>query len=635
MRIFHKGLIIIALPLLLELATSVVLFDQLQKANTDYARVSHARQLLRAGSDLTMHCYDAGFSLSQCCAAFEPLVNKQKSDPGWSTQKLQALRQKMDPFTLRLRTALGDISKTQQDIRSLTADAPREQAAFGPLDLQVSNTVAQLTQILAVLDEPTTFANCKLIERKRNALDVCVNSLSTNLQKVAEQARNIDRSSPSVFAARRQSIKQSLQFALLVNVIMGVAGVIYFSRNISRRLEILKKNAILLADDKSLLAPIAGTDEVAILDASFHKMAQELKEASRKERAMLDNVRDVICSFDRQRNFVNVSPAASQVWGFQSADLIGKPFLSMIADEDRNRVQSILTNHDFAETRAGLKLESRVRCRDGKFVDTLWSLNANQQNMYGIAYDISERKAIERLKQEFMTMVSHDMRTPLNSILAVQTFLIGGIFGKLPDRAEQKLQDARGNVTRLLVLIDDLLELNKLESGNLPLLSGPASIKQIIADSVASVEALAYAQNITIVCPEDGNGDRVDASGQVMSEPDRIVQVVVNLLSNAIKFSPRGAKVEIKVRCEEEVAIIEVCDYGRGIPASHLEAVFERFKQVERADGTKKKGTGLGLAICKLIVENHGGRLGVRSEEGRGSTFWFSLPLAQKVVPPT
>lgn len=626
MRIFQKGLIIIAVPLLLELVTTGLLLDQLHKSNLDYARVSRARQLLRAGSDLTLECYDAGFSLSQCCLTFEPLIKSKPNDPFWTPALLAKIRARMAPDAERLRAALDELPKTQDTIRGLVAPYPDEAAAFKPLDDQVAHTYDQLRDIMFRLDAPTTYENCKAIERERNSLNVCVTSLATNLQKIAGKARNIDKNSPAVFAERRQAIKQSLYWALLVNVLMGAALVLYFSRNIVQRLDVLKKNALLLAASKPLLPPIRGNDEISSLDASFHKMAAEIAEADRKERAMLANVRDVICSFDQNMNFLTLSPAAAKLWGYEPEDLVGKSLLEVVAPEDRKRTQSALSSYkSTAATPTALKMESRVQSKDGRIIDTLWSLTGSSV-VYGIAYDISERKAVERLKQEFMAMVSHDMRTPLTSILSVQTCLTGGVFGELPPKAGQKLTDATGNVNRLLTLINDLLDLDKLDDGNMPLLAEPVPIRTIVASSISAVEALAYAQNITI--------HFADCELAVQAEADRIVQVMVNLLSNAIKFSPSGSTISIDVRADAAAsdAIIEVTDQGRGIPEAHISSVFERFKQVEKADGTKKKGTGLGLAICKLIVENHGGKLGVTSSEGKGSKFWFSLPLAQKVV---
>lgn len=642
MRIFHKGLIIIAVPLLLEIATTCVMIQQLQTANTDYARVAHARQLLRAGSDLTMECYEAGFSLSQCCLAFEPLVRGQATDPKLSDEKITAIKEKMAPYRERLRAALNEIPKTQLALRRLTAGSKEEALAFEPLDAQVTNTCDQLRGIMQLLDRETTFDNCKAIERNRNALDVCVHSLSQNLQKVAEKARSIDRRSPAVFAERRQSIKQSLHLALFANVITALLLVFYFAGNISRRLDRLKSNALLLAKGQTLLPPLREHDEIGNLDESFHNMAQELQEAARKERAMLENVRDVICSLDSRWQFLDVSAAALQQWGYSCGELLGTSIFDVIFEEDRNKMQAALADQDFAATPA-LKLETRVKCRGGTLVDTLWSFTsrgAHQESansgamysdgpptVYGIAYDISERKQIERLKQDFMSMVSHDMRTPLSSIAAVQTALCAGEAGEIAERARTKLADARGNVDRLLSLIDDLLELDKLESGNLIFKTEPSAVKQLFAGSASAVEALAFAQKISINFQE--------SDLLVLADGDKIVQVLVNLLSNAIKFSPAGSTVEMTVRADGDAAIIEVKDQGRGIPASHLSVIFERFKQVERADGTKKKGTGLGLSICKLIVENHGGRLGVESIEGQGSRFWFSLPLAKQVVAPS
>ena len=233
-------------------------------------------------------------------------------------------------------------------------------------------------------------------------------------------------------------------------------------------------------------------------------------------------------------------------------------------------------------------------------------------------------KELDRLKKEFVSMVSHDLRTPLTSIGGLLEFLEAGMLGQLTEKGKKQVAMAQNDAMRLIGLINDLLDIDKLESGKLEMHFGPVDIRTVISRSTAAVSSLSSSRKIEI------NVDLRDE--QIIADADRLVQVVVNLLSNAIKFSPSPSTIEIDCVADSESATVRIRDHGRGIPASHLDLVFDRFSQVEIADSKKLGGSGLGLAICKQIIEQHNGTIGVESEEGRGSCFWFKLPRLQEVV---
>ncbi len=173
---------------------------------------------------------------------------------------------------------------------------------------------------------------------------------------------------------------------------------------------------------------------------------------------------------------------------------------------------------------------------------------------------------------------------------------------------------------RLIALINDLLDLEKLEAGQMPLDMAPASLADVAERSVQAVDAYAQERSVELSCQVD---DAV-----VLADSDRIVQVIVNILANAIRFSPPGGRVLLssKISASREIIEVRISDQGRGIPEDHQRTIFNRYGQVEREDSKRRAGTGLGLAICKLIVDAHGGEIGVESQVGKGSTFWFRLP---------
>ena len=243
--------------------------------------------------------------------------------------------------------------------------------------------------------------------------------------------------------------------------------------------------------------------------------------------------------------------------------------------------------------------------------------------------DVSERREVERLKKEFVSTVSHELRTPLTSIRGSLTLLNVGALGALPDQAMKVVNIAERNTIRLIGLINDILDIEKLESGKMDMVFQDVELNSVLDRSFESVKTFA-----------DNNGvvlEMVPSSVRVNADGDRLVQVIVNLMSNACKFSPKGATVTVRVDEIPNWIEVKVIDRGRGIPAKFKNLLFQRFQQVEASDAKRKGGTGLGLAICKGIIEAHGGTIGVDSEEGKGSVFWFRIPLAQagsKIVVP-
>jgi signal transduction histidine kinase len=237
-------------------------------------------------------------------------------------------------------------------------------------------------------------------------------------------------------------------------------------------------------------------------------------------------------------------------------------------------------------------------------------------------HDMARELALaEKQKQEVISMVSHDLRSPLMSLDFSLTLIGSGKYGELNEKGLKELSSAEISAKRLIRLINDLLDIEKIESGKLNVLKMPLSFHTLAEHSVDAVRALAVSKEIELVI--EGSDD-IEFPG----DSDRLEQVIINLLGNAIKFSPNNSKVFIRGEEKNSFVEIRVIDSGPGIPAEYKKRIFERFQQVSRGDGKEKEGTGLGLAISRAIVEAHGGTIGVESENGKGSSFWIRLPDA-------
>lgn len=244
-----------------------------------------------------------------------------------------------------------------------------------------------------------------------------------------------------------------------------------------------------------------------------------------------------------------------------------------------------------------------------------------RQLIWSIIEDISERKRIEQLKNQFISTVSHELRTPLTSIAGSLKLMSGGVAGEIPETARQMLQIAIQNSERLSLLINDLLDMERLASGRISMNLKPQALVPIIELTLAQLQSYADQHQVILVFqspPALSPWARVDEQ--------RFAQVMVNLLSNAVKFSHPGHSVTVNIAEHPDLVEIAVTDTGTGIPESFMPQLFEQFTQADASDQRSRTGTGLGLAICKALVEQMGGSIRVESTLGEGSTFTISLP---------
>ncbi|HSS75136.1 MAG TPA: CHASE domain-containing protein [Thermoanaerobaculia bacterium] len=363
------------------------------------------------------------------------------------------------------------------------------------------------------------------------------------------------------------------------------------------------------------------------------ELENELRERQRAEgvvrvsearnRALLDNMLGGILTFNEQSRIESVNPAAERIVGYREDELIGQNLAILIADAPAFNPEPYLREtHRMA---IGRVTEAWGRRKNGEIFPTevaLFKFEAPEGRRFACNFqDVSERREVDRLKSEFVSTVSHELRTPLTSIRGSLGLLAGGVLGSLSPQVQDLVRLAERNAVRLTALINDILDFERLDRGQVQMQIADVDLQPLFEQSLESVRPVADEQRIALVCSPTRLRLRVDAV--------RIVQILVNLLSNAIKFSPPDR--EVRVWAEEKdhgwVRVL-VKDQGQGIPDGHQQRIFERFAQVETADNRDKGGTGLGLAICKSIVEHHGGRIGVDSEPGVGSTFWFELPGA-------
>jgi len=350
-----------------------------------------------------------------------------------------------------------------------------------------------------------------------------------------------------------------------------------------------------------------------------------------KERmdTILDTVQEGFVAIDMRGHICDWNPAAEAMLGWRRDEAMGQPAAELLVPE-RLRARSLAALAEFRDTGRmeilGQRVERVLRRRDGSEIPvemTAGIAGTPEGPFFSIfVHDISGRKQVERMKSEFVSTVSHELRTPLTSISASLALLAEGMAGELPADAKGLVGIANASSERLVRLIGDVLDIQKMEAGRMDFVREVQPLLPIAEKAAASMASLAAQAGVTLVC-EAGPG----AAGLCASvDRDRISQVLANLLSNAVKFSEAGTTVVTRVEDGGDCVKLSVADQGTGIPEDFRGRVFQRFAQADGTNSRRSGGTGLGLSICKAIVEEHGGTIGFDSVAGQGTTFTIALP---------
>ncbi len=356
-----------------------------------------------------------------------------------------------------------------------------------------------------------------------------------------------------------------------------------------------------------------------------------LQASEHRWQSFLSNVRMLVVSVDLAGNVEYMNPYFLDLMGCSQDDVIGQNWFDSFTPSaqnvmDQQAFQAVLSGDERSHYQSCIELpsgEKRVISWNGTLLQDAYG---NPIGMFGIGEDITERDAVDRMKSEFISVVSHELRTPLTSIHGALDLLSGGLIDPQSDRGQHVFSIAVENSDRLVKLVNDILELERLESGKIKLHYSSISTQELMQRAYDLMELMAERAGITLAL------EKKDVL--LWADSDRLIQVLTNLVGNAIKFSDAPATVWVAVEAVShpaeatvaDVVKFTVRDEGRGIPADKVEGIFERFHQVDASDSRRKGGTGLGLAICRSIVQQHGGNIWVESTLGEGSSFYFTIP---------
>ena len=397
---------------------------------------------------------------------------------------------------------------------------------------------------------------------------------------------------------------------------------------------------------------------VILRDITHRKQAEDtLAALSHEKELILNAVGEGICGLDLQGRITFANPSAAALLGYTATELIGQSIQVLFMPPGSAPLDGLEAQSPLVSSLTGGTVQAAQRTifwrKDGSMIPVEYASTPIQEQteMVGSVVtfkDITERQLIERMKNEFVSVVSHELRTPLTSIHGALGMLASGLLATNPTTTKRLLDIAVTNTERLVRLINDILDVERIESGQMTMQRQPCDAAALVCRAVEVMQPMAEKVGVAVVMQAE--------SLAFCADPDRLLQTLTNLLSNAIKFSPAGSTILVTATethglprpantaaqelAERELGeegdrhslaqphiLFSVADQGRGIPENKQETIFERFQQVDASDSRNHEGTGLGLAICRNIVQHHGGKIYVESTFGQGSTFYFTIPV--------
>ena len=347
-----------------------------------------------------------------------------------------------------------------------------------------------------------------------------------------------------------------------------------------------------------------------------------LSAVTQRELDIADYSQEAFFSLDASRNIVAVSPAFERLLSTPSYFCLGKSIYDLVPLRERERLKQCLSRDQ--QSKEVEKIETQISRHGGTVVDIELTVeySSSDEIFYCRAFDITARKDVERLKEQLMDMLSHDLKTPLSSLRFTLALLSSREYGDLNSEGQSLVKTGESSASRLIDLINQLLDLHKLDAHQLQLSLADVNVSEIFQPALESIEKSAEQKEMTVIISAEDvfvRGDR-----------DRLVQVLINLLSNAIKYSPEQTDITLDIKKLPGGFLTEfrVTDAGCGVTVEHRDLVFDRFYRVKAGETNSIEGTGLGLAICKAIIDAHGGTIAVDANMPAGASFYFHIPTA-------
>lgn len=600
----------IAVYLLVEILFVVSLGIMLAQVEHEAERQEFAGKVMSKTNSLLINLYDTGdaigeFSLHQ---------------DGGSADRSDSSKESADASLLWLKENLEGEGVAPELLERIEKNAA--------ICMPVLTSVKKMSASLSRSESLSYF-------RKRKAgIQRNIDTLIADLMRLVDYARKVQRESPLKEQAERELLGKVLLAGLCANLLLSIMAAFFFSSRVAGRVNSLVADVEAFKHGELLGEPRRGDDEIALVDRVFHDVAARLAEEEEllrqnesRLRAIIDSLPLGFIILSEGGTIEGFNDALERTFGYDSHELIGKR-ASMLFARGSGTDSATMLDRLLANSSGRGTIEINARRKDGSELPVEIALAELNMGMgvkrLAIVSDATAQVETRKMRHAFVSMVSRELKQPLTHVGAFLSGIIQGEFGQLSEKATKNAAKVEQNIDRMILLLNDLFDFEKLESGEMDVEPRVTNLESVLSQVRSATSLFAQKHGVEIDVPA--------VDGELYVDENRIIQVLINLISNAVKYSRKGTTVSVEVERSEKELTIKVIDKGRGIPASHLSSVFERFQQVETDDARKKGGTGLGLAVCKAIIVGHGGKIGVESQLGKGSTFWFSIPVAQAVA---
>ena len=574
--IVARGLIIVAIPLAFSCYFVTTLLVLQNQAESAALKAEHDREISTLISELLYDLYMGIGSVKLKAENFSTNTNRK--------DQILAAQEKVR----KLLTLLKD----------------EDQAATNTL-LSVQADIDKGNQLITRAESAFTSGNkVELLRLRMEAQALADRLISPELIALGERREALSAGDPSIEQELREKMRNQLWASLIISVIATLTLSLITTRALTRRLANLADNSRRIARGEAPAEAIQGTDEIAELDQVLHKMADEIEGLIQRERIILESAGDLIVVTDKNLSILKISPSVETILDIKPGELLGKSCLSLLAQTGNQgafeRLSKALQGEDTEN------FEARLLKSNGEAVDFLVSLSTVPEEalLILIFHDVSRLKEVERFKQQVVSMVSHDLRSPLTAVGHTLEMFEAGMFGNLTAEGESLLRQADYSTRQMSLLIVDLLDLDKIESGKL----------KLSRQTLACRKLLDTAQTM---CP-NANVEIAECSGQVFCDPDRTNQVLARLINfaHSVCASPKT----IVLTSEVKTPLVEFSvAFNTALMSKEQQvSLFEKFAQLSNDHDT----AGLALTICKSLIELQGGSIEFKGHHG----FIFTLP---------
>ncbi len=595
----RSGNLLVSFPLICQVLFVLLLSVPLLNLQSNIASLSQSSELISKTISLISHTMNMGY-----------VAKLNGAGPNDEAMRREAMAGE------RVRSQLSEIKQAAgADKNRLELVADLAQGAE-----ELINTLAVTREEYKLGVRRWRKLNSRYDKSIRGSIAYLLNSADKMVATEEVKKREIEEKTQDDWKA----LNSFLITALVLSTILAFALAAVYVRAILMPLKHLSANCQRILRKEDLLPVLTTSEEFSKLDELLHVITNATLEEQEKEKAMVDNTNDLICSLNNQMEFLRANKSTMNFFGIEPEKIVGKSVFDFIATEDRKVTEESLKLAIAQEDTQSFEFKIKASGNDSEqqYIHTRWSClySKQSQELFAVVHDIDEEKVIEGLKQDFVDMVSHDLRSPLSSMHVALDMVASGAYGEVSIEAQKELEGARKNLYRLLEFVNDLLDFQKLKHGKMELECDNASVDSLVQSAADLVRPALEAKDLQL----EVHGDDV----LLFADAKKINQVLTNLLANAIHHTPQGGQIAVDWKATDDHVDISVSDTGPGIEEKDRKRIFEAFEQTPEAV-SKGEGTGLGLAICKLICDAHNGSISVESVVGEGSRFILRIPLRQ------